>query len=112
MSNLSKGKYALFISDRSGLAFPYREMVREWNGARGHTSEFEPKQPQLDPKPYTADPQGLPHPRPARVEPATVDFLNDNPFTTIGRRWSFGRNHHCMVFRSRWGPTQTKKIVV
>ena len=84
MSNLSKGKYALFISDRSGLAFPYREMVREWNGARVHTSEFEPKQPQLDPKPYTADPQGLPHPRPARVEPATVDFLNDNPFTTIG----------------------------
>ena len=84
MSNLSKGKYALFISDRSGLAFPYREMVREWNGARVHTSEFEPKQPQLDPKPYTADPQGLPHPRPARVEPPTVDFLNDNPFTTIG----------------------------
>ncbi len=84
MSNLSKGKYALFISDRSGLAFPYREMVREWNGARVHTSEFEPKQPQLEPKPYTADPQGLPHPRPARVEPPTVDFLNDNPFTTIG----------------------------
>ena len=81
MGNLSKGKYALFISDRSGLAFPYREMVREWNGARVHTSEYEPKQPQLEPKPDTADPQGLPHPRPARTEFPTTDFLPKNPFT-------------------------------
>ena len=62
MGNLSKGRYALFISDRSGLAYPYREMVKEWNGARVHTSEYEPKQPQLEPTPYSADPQGLPHP--------------------------------------------------
>ena len=68
MGNLSKGKYALFISDRSGLAFPYREMVREWNGARVHTSEYEPKQPQLEPTPYSADPQGLPHPRPQQFK--------------------------------------------
>jgi len=82
MGNLSKGKYALFISDRSGLAYPYTEMVKEWNGARVHTSEYEPKQPQLEPKPYTADPQGLPHPRPARTEFPTTDFLPKNPFTT------------------------------
>ena len=81
MGNLSKGRYALFISDRSGLAYPYREMVREWNGARVHTSEYEPKQPQLEPKRYTADPQGLPHPRPARTEFPTTDFLPINPFT-------------------------------
>ena len=44
----SNGKYAQFISDRSGMAFPYKEMVVEWNGSRFvHTSEFEPKQPQL-----------------------------------------------------------------
>jgi hypothetical protein len=41
-------------------------MVREWNGARVHTSEYEPKQPQLEPTPYSADPQGLPHPRPQK----------------------------------------------
>ena len=64
MGNTARGKYAKFISDRSGLEFPYREMVREWNGARVHTSEFEPKQPQLEPTPFTADPQGLQHPRP------------------------------------------------
>ena len=31
MSNLSSGKYAKFISDRSGQEFPYSEMVIEWN---------------------------------------------------------------------------------
>jgi hypothetical protein len=34
MSNFSKGKYAQFISDRSGMAFPYKEMVKEWNGCK------------------------------------------------------------------------------
>ena len=82
MGNTARGKHALFISDRSGLAYPYTEMVKEWNGARVHTSEYEPKQPQLEPKPYTADPQGLMHPRPARTEFPTEDFLPDNPFTT------------------------------
>ena len=66
MGNTARGKHALFISDRSGLAYPYTEMVKEWNGARVHTSEYEPKQPQLEPKPYTADPQGLMHPRPQK----------------------------------------------
>ena len=84
MGNTARGKYAKFISDRSGLQFPYREMVREWNGARVHTSEFEPKQPQLEPTPFTADPQGLQHPRPARQEPPTTDILPENPFSTNG----------------------------
>jgi len=82
MGNTAKGRHALFISDRSGLQFPYREMVREWNGARVHTSEYEPKQPQLEPTPYSADPQGLQHPRPARLELPTPDFLLDNPIST------------------------------
>ena len=41
------GKYAKAISDRSGFEFPYNEMVKEWNGAFVHKSEFEPKHPQL-----------------------------------------------------------------
>ena len=82
MTNFSKGKYAQFISDRSGMAFPYKEMVVEWNGSRVHVSEYEPKQPQLQPKPVGADPQGLPQARPARTEFPTTDFLPDNPFTT------------------------------
>ena len=29
---MAVGKYAKFISDRSGLEFPYNEMMIEWNG--------------------------------------------------------------------------------
>ena len=47
MAKFAKGKYALAISDRSGQAFPWREMVTEWNGAFVHVSEYERKQPQL-----------------------------------------------------------------
>ena len=81
MSNTASGKYAKFISDRSGQEFPYKEMVREWNGSRVHISEFEPKHPQLQPKPHTADPQGLTNARPDRTEPATENLLPSNPFT-------------------------------
>ena len=82
MTTFASGKHALAISDRSGLAFPYLEMVREWNGAWVHYSEFEPKQPQLQPKPTSADPQALQRARPARTEFATEDFLPNNPFST------------------------------
>ena len=82
MTTFSQGKFALSISDRSGMAFPYNEMVREWNGALVHVSEYEPKQPQLDPKPTSADPQALQRARPARTEFGTQDFLPLNPFTT------------------------------
>jgi hypothetical protein len=82
MARFAKGSRALAISDRSGAAFPYKEMVQEWTGAWVHTSEFEPKQPQLKPHPVGADPQGLLHARPARVEFPVQDILPENPFTT------------------------------
>ena len=81
MSKLSKGKYALAISDRSGMQFPYNEMVKEWNGSLVHVSEFEPKQPQIEPTRFTGDPQGLMNARPARTEPATQNLLPSNPFS-------------------------------
>jgi hypothetical protein len=81
MSKLSRGKYAQAISDRSGMAFPYQEMVKEWNGSFVHVSEFEAKQPQLDPTRFTGDPQGLMNARPARVEPATENLLPSDPFS-------------------------------
>jgi len=83
MGVFARGKQALAISDRSGMAFPYLEMVREWNGALVHFSEFEPKQPQLNPKPVGADPQALFNPR---VQPPAVDsliLLDPNPFTAV-----------------------------
>ena len=82
MARFAKGRRALAISDRSGAAFPYNEMVKEWTGAFVHQSEFEPKQPQLEPHPVGADPQGLMNARPARVEFPIQDILPNNPFTT------------------------------
>ena len=29
----ASGKYSNAISDRSGMEFPYKEMVKEWNGS-------------------------------------------------------------------------------
>ena len=85
MAKLSRGKYAQAISDRSGMAFPYEEMVTEWNGSFVHNSEFEPKQPQIRPTRFTGDPQGLSNARPDRTEPATENLLPGNPLSlTLG----------------------------
>ena len=78
---MAVGKHAKFISDRSGLEFPYTEMMIEWNGSRVHISEYESKHPQLEPKRFMAEPQGLRNSRPARIEPAVARLLGPNPFT-------------------------------
>ena len=82
MAKYATGKYSKAISDRSGMEFPYREMVREWNGSFVHSSEYEPKQPQLEPKPTSADAISLRHVRPGRTEPVTPNLLLNNPFST------------------------------
>ena len=83
MGKYASGKRALAISDRSGMAFPYTEMVREWNGSLVHTSEYEPKQPQLEPKPVGSDPQALFNPRPQPASKTSLILLGNNPFTSI-----------------------------
>ena len=83
MGKYASGKYALAISDRSGMAFPYDEMVREWNGSLVHFSEFEAKQPQLQPKPVGSDPQALYNPRPQPASKTSLILLDSNPFTTV-----------------------------
>ena len=81
MPKYATGKYAKAISDRSGLEFPYREMVREWNGSFVHVSEFEPKQPQLEPRPSSADAISIRNVRVDRIEPAVAAMLCNNPFS-------------------------------
>ena len=83
MGRYASGKYAYAISDRSGLRFPYDEMVREWNGSLVHTSEYEPKQPQLEPKPVGSDPQALYNPRPQPASKTSLIVLDSNPFTSV-----------------------------
>ena len=82
MSNFARGKYALAISDRSGMAFPYKEMVKEWNGSFVHRSEWEAKHPQLLTRVTHGDAVGLQHSRPARTEPIVATMLDVNPFVS------------------------------
>ena len=73
MPKYASGRFAKRISDRSGLAFPYNEMVKEWNGSTVHISEFEPKHPQLDPRYHPTDPQSLQNAKPQIIS-ANVDL--------------------------------------
>ena len=77
----ASGKFAIAISDRSGLRFPYTEMVKEWTGAWVHTSEYEPKAPQLMPHEHSPDPQSLLRPRVARGAFPVPNLLPENPLT-------------------------------
>ena len=83
MGVFARGKQALSISDRSGLRFPYTEMVREWNGSLVHYSEYEAKQPQLQPAPVGSDPQALQNPRVQRDSTPQLILLDPNPFEVI-----------------------------
>jgi hypothetical protein len=78
MSKFASGKYAKAISDRSGMEFPYNEMVKEWNGSFVHRSEFESKHPQLEPRAHYGDAQGLQNARPARTEPPVAHLLAED----------------------------------
>jgi len=86
MGKYASGKFAKRISDRSGMAFPYNEMVQEWTGVWVHISEFEPKQPQLEPLPIVTDPQSLQHAR-SQIADSRVfvgqDGITVNEFQTL-----------------------------
>jgi hypothetical protein len=74
MAKWATGKRSQAISDRSGMAFPYNEMVKEWNGSLVHYSEFEPKHPQIRRRHFTADAIALQNTRPQRFQqPTNID---------------------------------------
>ena len=82
MSRYTSGIYAKFISDRSGMEFPYKERIKEWNGSIVHISEYEAKHPQLEPIKPVIDPQALYDARTDRTEPEVARLLPHNPFKT------------------------------
>ena len=82
MSNFSSGKKAKAISDRSGMAFPYTEMIKEWNGSFVHQSEFEAKHPQIEMKVHKPDRQALQNARSDRDESAVPNLLPLNGLKT------------------------------
>jgi len=72
MAKFSTGKNAYGISDRSGFRYRLNEMKKEWTGSLVGRDEYEPKQPQLNPRRKVVDPQALRNPRPDRIEPMDV----------------------------------------
>ncbi len=80
---MARGKYSKAISDRSGMEFPYTEMIKEWNGSFVHRSEYEEKHPQLELRTRGADAEGLLDARVDRTENEVVAILGPNPFETI-----------------------------
>ena len=58
-------------------------MVTQWNGLFVHYSEFESKQPQLNPYPHQADPTALGKVRVQQPAPDALRWLGYNPFQTF-----------------------------
>ena len=80
----ARGRRSLAISDRSGMAFPYTEMVKEWNGSLVHITEYEPKSPQIDPPYHKADAVALQNPRSQRFQqPKQIDGVSANSGGTM-----------------------------
>ncbi len=75
----ASGKFSKAISDRSGMEFPYKEMIKEWNGSFVHKSEFEEKHPQIERQKHSSDAQSIEDSRPDRLEPMTV-FVGGSGF--------------------------------
>ena len=86
MPKFASGKYSKAISDRSGMEFPYNEMVKEWNGSLVHKSEFEPKHPQIKRKHIKADAIALANarPRPKDDDKQFVLYVSSGFFAQIG----------------------------
>ena len=80
---MARGKYSKAISDRSGMEFPYNEMMKEWNGSLVHRTEYEEKHPQLELRTRGADAEGLLNARVDRTENKVIAILGPNPFETI-----------------------------
>ena len=80
---MARGKYSKAISDRSGMEFPYTEMMKEWNGSFVHRTEYEEKHPQLELRTRGADAEGLLDARVDRTENEVIAILGPNPFETI-----------------------------
>ena len=101
MSKFATGKNSLAISDRSGQAFPYSEMVKEWNGSLVHISEFEPKHPQIRRRQAVSDAIALQNARPQRFQQPT----NRSGVQAVSQSRSVryhGRGPLCFKGKSSW----------
>jgi|TARA_R110001583_G_scaffold90073_2_gene231591 hypothetical protein len=60
----AQGKKAWGICDITGFRYKRRDMKKTWDGLIVGPDQWDPKHPQLDPRPKGADPEAIKDPRP------------------------------------------------
>lgn len=80
------GKYSYGLCDYCGQRYEYNVLRKNWRGFMVCPSDYEPKEPQLDPLKYRGDAIALRDPRPDRIEPLTVyvGAPGDSAFESVG----------------------------
>ena len=64
MSSFADGKHAYGICDITGFRYRLRDMKKTWNGYLVGPVQWDPKHPQLQPRPAPIDSESLKDPRP------------------------------------------------
>ena len=64
MARFASNKRAFGYSERSGFRYKLKDMKRTWDGLLVGPDQFDPKHPQLMPRPVPQDPQALRNARP------------------------------------------------
>ena len=76
----ASGKYSYGICDISGFRYKLKDMRMTWDGLLVGLDQWDPKHPQLMPKPSAQDPQAVKNARP--------DVVDDNSaflvYTNVG----------------------------
>lgn len=69
------GKFAIALCDRCSFEYKLIELKEEWTGFKVCSECYEPKHPQLEPKPHVSDPEALYKPRPNNDQEAGEGFV-------------------------------------
>lgn len=82
----ASGKFSFGLCDYCGQRYPYNVLRKNWRGFKVCPSDYEPKEPQLEPLKFKADAISLLEPRPDRTEPMDVyvGAPADTAFQSIG----------------------------
>jgi len=83
MARYSNKKSAYGICDISGFRYNLRDMKKTWRGTMVGPDMFEPKHPQLNPRPVPVEDQSLPDARP--------DTSDDNNFFVVYTNVGLGK---------------------
>lgn len=83
MARYSNKRSAYGICDISGFRYNLRDMRKTWNGLMVGPDMFEPKHPQLNPRPVPNEEQALPDSRP--------DTSDDNNFFVVYTNVGLGK---------------------